>query len=185
MTVILLGVAATGLFSALTTLVQYAASDQVLSAAVYWSFGDLSRASYQKIAIISACVFPSFIVFFLLRWKYNAIQSGDEVAKSLGVRISGIRVVSLLLSSLITAVCVSFVGVIGFVGIVCPQLLKRFVGTDTRFLLPASGLGGAVLLVLSDIIARIVVPGMNLPVGAVTAILGTPIFVYVLLRKEK
>ena len=184
-TVILLGVAATGLFSALTTLVQYAASDQVLSAAVYWSFGDLSRASYQKIAIISACVFPSFIVFFLLRWKLNAIQSGDEVAKSLGVKISGIRVVSLLLSSLITAVCVSFVGVIGFVGIVCPQLLKRFVGTDTRFLLPASGLGGAVLLVLSDIIARIVVSGMNLPVGAVTAILGTPIFVYVLLRKEK
>ena len=91
----------------------------------------------------------------------------------------------LLLASLITAVCVSFVGVIGFVGIVCPQLLKRVVGADTRFLLPASGLGGTVLLLLSDTIARVVVPGMNLPVGAVTAILGAPIFIYILLRRDK
>jgi len=183
-TVILLGVAATGLFSALTTLLQYMASDQVLSWAVYWSFGDLSRASYLKITIISAIVVPSFIVFYLFRWKYNALSGGDETAKSLGVNLNVVRFVSLILSSLITAVCVSFVGVIGFVGIVCPQLLKRFVGSDNRFLLPASGLFGSLLLVISDTLARLVVSGMNLPVGAVTAILGTPIFVYILLRKE-
>ena len=184
-TVILLGVAASGFFTALTTLVQYMASDQVLAAAVYWSFGDLSRATYSKIAIMAACIIPSFVVFMLLRWKYNAIGNGDEVASSLGVRLSVVRVVSLLLASLITAVCVSFVGVIGFVGIVSPQLLKRFMGGDMRFLLPASGLFGCCLLLLSDLLARVVVSGMDLPVGAVTAVLGTPIFVYILLRKEK
>lgn len=184
-TVILLGVAATSLFGALTTLVQYVASDQVLASAVYWSFGDLSRASYLKIVVMAACVFPSFLVFFLLRWKYNAVANGDDVARSLGVRLSVVRVVSLVLSSLITAVCVSFVGIIGFVGIVCPQLMKRFVGADVRYLLPASGLAGASLLLLSDMVARLIVPGMNLPVGAVTAIIGTPVFVYILLRREK
>ncbi|MBQ7653044.1 MAG: iron ABC transporter permease [Clostridia bacterium] len=184
-TVILLGVAATSLFTALTTLTQYLASDQVLSAAVYWSFGDLSRASYQKIAIMAACIVPSFVVFFLFRWKFNAINSGDEIASSLGVSLNITRMLALILSSLITAVCVSFVGVIGFVGIICPQLLKRFIGADMRFLLPASGLCGALLLVVSDMLARIVVSGMNLPVGAVTAIIGAPVFVYILLRKEK
>ena len=184
-TVILLGVAATSLFTALTTLTQYLASDQVLSAAVYWSFGDLSRASYLKIAMMTACIVPSFIVFFLFRWKYNAINGGDEMALSLGVSLNVVRIVSLVLSSLITAVCVSFVGVIGFIGIICPQLLKRFIGSDMRFLLPASGICGALLLLISDMIARLVVSGMNLPVGAVTAIIGAPIFVYILLKKEK
>ena len=184
-TVILLGVAATSLFAALTTLVQYLANDQVLSAMVYWSFGDLSRATYLKIYIMLGCVVPSFIVFYILRWKYNAIGGGDELAKSLGIRISVVRVVSMLLASLITAVCVSFVGIIGFVGIICPQFLKRFMGSDSRFLLPASGLMGACLLIVSDTIARVIVPGMDLPVGAITAIIGTPVFVYILLRREK
>lgn len=183
-TVILLGVAVTGLFTALTTLVQYLASDQVLAAAVYWSFGDLSRASYLKIALIAGCVLPSFVAFFCLRWKYNAIAGGDDVAKSLGVRLSGVRVLSLLLASLITAVCVSFVGVIGFVGVVCPQLMKRFVGNDSRYLLPTSGLAGSVLLLLSDALSRVISSGMDLPVGAVTAIVGTPFFLYILLRRE-
>ena len=184
-TVVLLGVAFGAIFTALTTFLQYISDEQTLAAAVYWSFGDLARANYVKIAVMAACVFPSFIVFFALRWKYNALSSGEEGAKSLGVRLSALRLTSLLLSSLVTAVCVSFVGVIGFVGIVCPQLLKRVVGADTRFLLPASGLAGSALLLLSDTIARVVVPGMNLPVGAVTAILGAPIFIYVLLRRDK
>ena len=184
-TVILLGVAATSLFTALTTLVQYLANDQALSVAVYWTFGDLGRASYLKLLIMSVVVFASFIVFFILRWRYNALGSGDEIAKTLGVHVNVLRIVSLLLASLITAVCVSFVGVIGFVGIICPQLLKRFMGSDSRFLLPASGLLGSILLLVSDDIARLIVPGMNLPVAAVTAIIGTPFFVYILLRRKK
>lgn len=184
-TVVLLGVAFGSLFTALTTVVQYLVDEQTLAAAVYWSFGDVGRINYLEIAVISACVFVGFAVFFALRWKYNALSSGEEGAKSLGVRLTALRLVSLLLASLITAVCVSFVGVIGFVGIVCPQLLKRVVGSDTRYLLPASGLAGAALLVLSDTVARVIVPGMNLPVGAVTAVLGAPVFIYILLRRDK
>lgn len=184
-TVILLGVAATSLFTALTTLVQYLANDQALSAAVYWSFGDLGRASYLEILIMACVIFASFIVFFILRWKYNAMGSGDDIAKTLGVHVNALRLVSLLLASLITAVCVSFVGTIGFIGIVCPQLLKRFMGSDSRFLLPASGLLGSILLLISDLIARTIVPGMNIPVAAVTAIIGTPFFVYILLRRKR
>ena len=134
---------------------------------------------------MAACVLPSFVVFFALRWRLSAIAGGDDVAKSLGVRLGAVRVASLLLASLITAVCVSFVGVIGFVGIVCPQLMRRFVGGDTRYLLPASGLAGSVLLLVSDAIARVSVSGLNLPVGAITAIVGTPFFVYILLRRQR
>ena len=183
--VVLLGVAFGALFTALTTFIQYLASDQVLSAAVYWSFGDLSRASYLKIAFVAACVAPSFIVFFFLGWKYNALSAGEDTARSLGVRIDLLRLTTLLLASLITAVCVSFFGVIGFIGVVCPQLMKRFVGSDSRILLPSAGLAGSFLLVVSDTVSRVIVPGLNVPVGAVTAVLGAPVFLYVLLRRER
>ena len=90
-----------------------------------------------------------------------------------------------MLHAIMNLYSLKFVGVIGFVGIICPQLLKRFMGSDSRFLLPASGLLGSILLLVSDDIARLIVPGMNLPVAAVTAIIGTPFFVYILLRRKK
>ncbi len=184
-TVVLAGVASGTLFSAGTTLVQYFSLDNAVSNAVFWSFGDLTRASYSECLIMAVVVAFAFIVFYMMRWSLNALSAGDSTAKSLGVRVELVRFVSLLLASLVTAVCISFVGIIGFIGLIAPQLIKRFIGNDLKTLLPASLLTGSVLLLISDTLSRVLVQGVNLPVGAVTSLFGAPIFIYILLRKKE
>ena len=106
-------------------------------------------------------------------------------ARSLGVRTGPVRFVTLLLSSLICAVCVSFLGIIGFVGLVAPQAVRRFLGSDHRFLLPGSALAGAALLLFADTLSRSLMAGISLPVGAITSLFGGPVFLWMLLRKKK
>lgn len=183
-TVVLAGIAGGALFSAGTTLVQYFSIDTEVASAVYWTFGDLSRATYAQDLIIFVVVLVSFVIFYFLKWSYNSLRGGDTIAQSLGIKLQIVRFMSLLLASLITAVCVSFLGVIGFLGLVAPQMMKRIIGSDYRFLIPASGLAGSAMLLFSDTISRIVISGITLPVGAITALLGAPLFIYILLRKE-
>jgi iron complex transport system permease protein len=182
--VVLAGVASGSLFSAGTTIIQYFASSTQLSSAVFWSFGDLSRVSYSQSLIIAVVFAVCFVVFYLFRFSYNALAISDETAVSLGVKVQLVRFISLLLASLLTAVSVSFAGIIGFIGLIAPQLIKRFVGNDIRILLPASALLGALILVISDTLARVIFNGVSLPVGAITSIFGAPIFIYILLRKK-
>lgn len=183
-TVTIAGIALGAFFQAGTTILQYFAEDTQLSAAVFWTFGDLGRATYDEILIMTIVVVLSFLWFFLRRWDYNALSEGDETAKSLGVRVRVVRLTGLFLSSLICAVCVSFLGIIGFVGLIAPHAARRFVGNDQRFLLPASALGGSVLLLSANIISRCVVWGMALPIGAVTSFFGAPCFLWMLIRKR-
>src|SRR5574344_78262 len=184
-TIVLSGVAIGTLFSAGTTLVQYFSLDTQVAAAVYWSFGDLSRATYSEDLIMFIIVGISFIIFYILRHKLNALSSGEENAKSLGVNVELVRFIVLLLSSLITAVCVSFLGVIGFIGLAAPQIIKRIIGNNMRFTLFASSLFGSVLLLVCDTLARVIIPGSNLPVGAVTAMFGAPIFIFILFNGRR
>ena len=184
-TLILAGIALSALFSAITTLIQYFATDTQLSSAVYWSFGDLGRASFQDVAIMSIAVLLSLFVFILLRWKLNALSQGELQARGLGVRTSLVRFIALLFSSLVTAICISFLGIIGFVGIIAPHVMRRVIGNDHRYLIPGSALSGAVILLVSDTLARVVMKGFSLPVGAVTAILGAPFFLYIIFRTRK
>ena len=119
------------------------------------------------------------------RWDYNALSNGNDLARTLGVKTEGLTIISLLLASLITAVCVSFMGVIGFIGLISPQIMKKFIKDDFRYLIPGSFLFGSCLLMLSDIISRVLVIGTSLPVGAITSLLGGPMFIYLLLRKKR
>ena len=120
----------------------------------------------------------------LRRWDYNAMANGNDLAKTLGVKTEALTIISLLLASLITAVCVSFLGIIGFVGLIAPQIMKKFIGDDFRFLIPTSFLFGSNLLLLSDLLGRVVINGSSLPVGAITSLLGGPMFIYLLLRER-
>lgn len=183
--VALSGVALGMLFQALTNLVQYFASDTTLASAVYWTFGDLTRATYEQIYILMAVIFPCLLVFLLLSPKLNAIEEGEETAKSLGVNVGAVRFIGLLLASLITAVSVSFVGIIGFIGLVIPQVMKRLIGADNRYLIPVSSLVGGSALLICDLLSRVLLSGTNLPVGALTAIIGAPIFIYILLTNRR
>ncbi|HIU45128.1 MAG TPA: iron ABC transporter permease [Candidatus Enteromonas pullicola] len=183
--VALSGVALGMMFQAGTNMVQYFASDTALTSAVYWTFGDLGRATYSQDWIMLAAVGASTIVFFFLSRSLNALEEGDDTASALGVRAGAVRFVCLALASLVTAVSVSFVGIIGFIGLVIPQVVRRIFGSDSRFMLLFSGLVGSASLLICDLASRVIMPGTNLPVGAITAIIGAPIFIYILLTNGR
>lgn len=182
---VLSGIALGVIWNAGTTLLEYFATDIGLSAMVMWSFGDLSRATWAGDYLLIGTVLAGFVLFFLLSWKYNALLAGETYAESLGVKVKLLRFVSLLYASLITALVVSFYGIIGFVGIICPHVMKRFLGNDHRLLIPASFFSGTVLLVLSDTLSRTIGRGASLPVGAITAMLGAPFFLYILFTTKE
>lgn len=181
--VVLAGIALGSVWTAGTTILQFYATDVGLSAAVIWNFGDLGRATYKTDLIMAVLVFVCTIFFMLMSWRYNALLSGDNVAKTMGVNVDLLRFASLLLASLLTAVCVSYLGVIGFVGIICPHIIKRMMGQDHRYSIPASVLSGSLLLLMADTLSRSMGNGSALPVGAITTLLGAPFFVVIIFSK--
>ena len=183
--VVLAGMAIGSVWTAATTILQFYATDVGLSAAVIWSFGDLGRATYRTIAIMLAAVWVGLLFFRLMAWKYNALLSGEATAKTMGVNVELLRFVSLLLASVITAACVSFLGVIGFVGVICPHVAKKLLGQDHRVTIPASCLMGSLLLLLADTLSRSLGSGSALPVGAITSLLGAPFFIAIIFSRKE
>ncbi len=181
---VLSGIALGSVWSALTSILQFYATDVGLSAAVVWNFGDLSRASYKTDLIMLAVLVFCIVCFALGSWKYNALLSGDASALSLGIDLSRFRFFSLLLTSALTAVCVSFLGTIGFVGIICPHIAKKLLSQDHRYTIISSALLGSLLLLVADSLSRTVGGGSALPVGAVTSLLGAPFFIALILGKR-
>lgn len=184
-TTVLVGITFGTFCTGLTTLIQYFASDTTLATAVYWSFGDLGRANYVDDLIILVVTVISLVFFLIFSYRYNAMLLGEDTSSTLGINLNVFRFISLLLASLLTAVCVSLVGIIGFIGLIVPQVCRKLVGNDHRYLLITSSLMGAVVLLFSDIISRILLSGFSLPVGAITSILGAPIFIVILLVGRK
>ena len=183
-TVILCGVAMAAIWTALTSLIQFYATDVSLSAAIIWSFGDLSRATYQIDLIILVVVLLSVSFFTILSNRYNAMLAGDDIAKSVGVNVGRFRFLSLLIASLITAVCIANIGIIGFVGIICPHIAKRIFGYNHKYTIVSSILLGAILLLVSDTLSRTIGNGSAIPVGIITSLVGAPFFLYIIFRKR-
>ena len=183
--VVLAGIAVGSVWTAATTVLQFYATDVGLSAAVIWSFGDLGRATYRTDLIMAVTIVLGILFFFVMSWQYNALLSGEAAAKSMGVRVGLFRFISLLIASVITAVCVSYLGMIGFVGIICPHIVKRLLGQDHRFSVPASALCGSSLLLFADTFSRSIGSGSALPVGAVTSLLGAPFFLFIIFSRKE
>ena len=184
-TLVLAGIGLGMLFQALTTIIQYFSSDTQLSNAVFWTFGDLGRATYSEDLMMLIVVVLSLIIFMFFSNSYNAMLYGDDVATSLGVKVPLVRFISLFLASLITATCISILGIIGFIGIIAPHIMKRTIGYNHKSLIPTSAIFGSLVLLIADTISRIIVPGTSLPVGAITSILGVPLFIYVIFAKKE
>jgi iron complex transport system permease protein len=182
-TMILAGVAISSLFTGATTLIQYFADDVLISTVVYWTFGSLGRAGWREIALIFLFSGLAFLYFVFNRWNYNAMESGTPTAKSLGVPVDSLILISMIVCSLISAVSVAFVGCINFIGLIAPHMTRRFVGNDYRFLIPCSALMGAVLMIAADIVSRMLVSPTILPIGALTSFLGAPLFLYMIIKK--
>ena len=179
---VLAGVALSYLFTAGTMFLQYFANDTQLAAVVFWTFGDVGRANWLELEIMTAVVLLSIIFFIANCWNYNAIDAGDETAKGLGVNVERTRMIGMVIAALVSAVIVAFLGVIGFVGLICPHMVRRLIGDDQRYLIPGSIVLGGILLLVSDTAARLIVAPYVLPVSVLTAFMGAPTFIYILLR---
>lgn len=179
---VLTGVALGSFFTAGTMLLQFFADDVQLAAMVFWTFGDTARASWAELFAMLIIVTLTGFYFFCNSWNYNAIDAGEETAKGLGVRVERVRTIGMLLASVLTATIIGFLGIIGFVGLVVPHMVRRVIGSDHRFLLPASFIGGALMLLASDTVARLILAPHVLPVSVLTAFIGAPVFLLLILR---
>ncbi|MDK2781465.1 MAG: iron complex transport system permease protein [Archaeoglobi archaeon] len=180
--IILAGVAMSSLYQAGVMLIQYFATDIQVAAIVFWTFGDVSRTFWKEIWILSAVLIVCMVFFIYRRWDYNSLLLGDETAKSLGVEVQRVRLEGLVLTSLLTATCVAFTGIIGFVGLVAPHMVRLIIGGDYRFLIPSSAILGSLILLASDTVGRTIIAPTILPVGIITSMLGAPMFIYLLLK---
>jgi iron complex transport system permease protein len=179
---ILAGVALSSLFAGSSTLLQYFADETKISSVVFWTFGNLGSAGWKELFILFLGFSLSLLYFLMNRWNYNAMESGMDTAKSLGVNTRTVMIISMAICSLTTAIAVSFVGIISFVGLIAPHIMRRFIGNDYRFLIPCSASAGALLLILADTFARLIIAPVILPIGAITSFLGAPMFLYLLFR---
>ena len=184
-TMILTGVALGSLFTAGTTALQYFASDVEIASIVFWTFGDVGRVVWSELGFMSVLVIGGSIYFIYHSWNYNALDSGDETAKSLGVSVDKVRLGGMFVASLLTSLIVSLVGIIGFVGLVAPHIVRKISGGDEKYLLPLSALMGGLLLLVSDTAARTILAPIVLPVGILTSFLGVPLFLYLIIKGRK
>ena len=182
-TIILFGVALNFLFSALTMVLQYISDDEDLKSLVFWNMGSMLKTNWTKFLIVFAALIFCFIILYKNAWKLTAMTLDDTKARSLGVDTHKIRRMVIVLTSMVTAFAVSFVGSVGFVGIIAPHIARQLVGEDQRFFLPISALIGAIVVSLSFVISKLIIPGVVLPIGLVTAIIGIPVFLAIIFRR--
>jgi len=180
--VILAGVALSSLFVSATILIQYLATETQLAMVVFWAFGDVARSNWREIGLMAGVVFLASIYLMVIRWDLNALASGEEAAKGLGVNVERIRVTGMVAVSLVSAMATAFHGVIAFIGLIAPHMARRLVGDDHRLLIPFSSVLGALLLLTADTLGRILIGSGALPVGVITSFLGAPMFLYLLVR---
>lgn len=175
-TIILFGIALNFIFNALTTFLQYIADENKLQSLVFWTFGSLAKASWDKALLLFAIAFLTLLFLYRRAWQLTALVLQDARALSLGVNVPRLRRQVVILISLLTATTVAFVGTIGFLGLAAPHLARGLVGEDHRYLLPASALFGAFLLSAASLLSKLLIPGTLLPIGLITSILGIPFF---------
>lgn len=183
-TMILLGIGMVFLFHALLALIQYRASAEALSQIVYWSLGSLTRASWTANAILAAVLIICLPVFAKLSWQLTALRLGDARAAAMGVNVSRLRVIVLLMVSLLAATTVAFAGIIGFVGLVGPHIARLLVGEDQRYFIPAAMACGAVMMCGSHALSLLIYPGLAIPIGIITALVGVPFYLVIIITRR-
>lgn len=183
-TVILAGVVISYLFQAGIMATKYFSDDDQLREITLWIMGNFSGSSWSSIIILTPIVIICGIYLMNMALKINAMSAGDDVATSLGVDVIALRRNGLIVCTLVTASCLSFTGVIGFIGLMAPHICRMIIGNDSRYLLPASGLMGVVILLISDLFCRMIIRPGELPVGIVLYIVGGVFFVWMIANKK-
>lgn len=182
---VLSGTIISSLCSSLANLIVYLANNaEGMKTVTFWSMGSLASASWTKLPLVSLLV-VGLTTFFLLQYRVlNTMLLGDEVAVTLGVKLVVYRRVYMVLSALLTSIIVANSGMIGFVGLIIPHIVRGFSGSDHRILMPLTALSGGLFLIWADILARSILTGVELPIGIITAIIGAPIFIYIIVKRQ-
>lgn len=183
-TMILIGISISYMFSAANTLMQYFGNADAVKTAMFWAVGDLNGAMLSQIPYVLITLVLATIVASVLLKDIDIMRMGDDTASSLGVNVQLVRTGSIILACFATAAAVSFVGAIGFICLLGPQISRMIIGGNLKYLLPASAVTGALLLTLADLAAKTVVAPVILPVGAITALVGSPVLIYLLVKKR-
>ncbi|MFN3986016.1 MAG: FecCD family ABC transporter permease [Rhodocyclaceae bacterium] len=184
-TLVLFGIALLFGLNALVGALQFVADADALQQIVFWTLGSLARASMERVGMVGAVLLVCLAFAMRQAWALTALRGGEDHARSLGLRVERLRTMALLRVSLLTGVATAFVGEIGFVGLVGPHIARLLLGEDHRFLLPGSVLAGALLLSLASVASRAVLPGVILPVGLVTALIGVPLFIALIVSRGR
>ncbi len=173
------------IFSALTTALKLVADPEALASLYRWQVGSLNNMVWDDVPIMAVVTVIGAVLMMLFSSKINMLASGDDAAKALGVDAPKMRIICLVIVSLMTASIVSYVGTIGFVGLVSPHVARLFMGADNRYLIPASAFFGALLMLVSDFVGRVILAPSVLEAGVVTAFIGGPMFLYLILRQRR
>ncbi len=183
-TLILVGISISYMFSAANTIMQYFGSADAVKQAMFWAVGDLNNATLSQVPYVAVTLIFTLVMSLWLMKDIDIMRMGDDTATALGVNVKRTRTSAIILACFSTAIAVSFVGAIGFICLLAPQISKIFVGGNLRYLIPASMFTGSLLLVIADIIAKDLINPVILPVGAITALIGAPVLIYLLLRNK-
>jgi iron complex transport system permease protein len=181
---ILAGVAVSAAASAGSSML-FMLNEQRAFVAFTWLYGDFTTSSWHKLALVSPYVAAAMIFLLLSARSLNALQAGDDEARTLGIRVERLKAMVIIAASLATAVCVAISGLIGFVGLVVPHACRMLFGPDHRALMPASMFGGAIFLIAADLGARTLLSPQEIPVGILTAVTGAPFFLFLLRRQRR
>ena len=182
---ILCGISLMYLFNAMTQLFMLVADPEDLATVYKWTVGTLDSIDMGELALVLIVAVAGSLYVQYMANRLNVMGVGDDSAKTLGVDVDRQRLIILLVITLVAASVVSFTGVIGFVGLVSPHIARLVIGADNRYLIPAAGIFGSALLLASDIVARTIAAPTIIPVGVITACIGGPLFMYLILRSSK
>nr|WP_246512538.1 iron ABC transporter permease [Sphingobacterium tabacisoli] len=184
-TMLLAGVAINALAGSLTGLVSFLSDEQQLRSITFWMLGSLGGATWDAVWTLLPFVVAALLGLPLMAKSLNAFSLGEQEAQQLGQRPNRIKVRVIVLATMAVGAAVSVAGIIGFVGLLVPHAVRMLGGADNRYVMPASALLGAVILTIADLIARTIAMPSEIPIGVVTALLGTPLFLYILIRDKK
>lgn len=183
-TLVLVGIALNYFFSALTATIEFFAKEHKLEAVVQWTFGSFNRATWESVLITGGITLVCFAGLMLYCLQLDAMSScDDETVKSLGIDPERLRTSIGLIAVLLTSAIISFTGIIGFVGLIAPHMARFIIGSSHRFYLPCAAILGALLLLASDTVGRLILYPVNIPVGIIISFLGVPLFIHLILSK--
>ncbi|MEM4447514.1 MAG: iron ABC transporter permease [Candidatus Jordarchaeales archaeon] len=171
-------------FSSMTTLI-IVTSDKELHGVLFWIYGSVAYTKWDEVYVLAPTVVSLILVCLLLARTFNVFMLGDEQAAQMGVNVKLFRRGMMVVAALLASVCVAFTGIIGFVGLVIPHMIRLSLGNDHRLLLPLSSISGANLLLAADILARVAMKPVELPIGVITSFVGIPFFAYLLIKKGR